>query len=167
MVGSPKATGVPDLQLFLMRHSIAEPTVTTDFRRTLTPDGIRRAEHLVPHLRALNLQPSVVVHSPLVRSQQTAEILANGLGGIPLIELGEVIDASSALLHVLAAGEWQAPLVVGHNPGISILASTLSSGEPPLSFRPASFAAFKVDTLPPKSATLTHWIPRPPAEPEP
>ena len=164
MVEFDKATGVPDLQLFLMRHSIAEPTVSTDFLRNLTPDGIERATRLADHLLAQGLQPSVAVHSPLTRSRQTAQILAERLHGLPLIELEEVIDAGDGLLRVLSAGQWRAPLVVGHNPSISILASQLRLPDSPLRFAPASLAVFQIDALPPTSAELTHWFPLPPEE---
>ena len=155
------------MQLFLMRHSIAEPTVSTDFLRNLTPEGVERAQRVSLHMKTLDLQPSIVVHSPLLRSRQTAEIVARTLMGLPLVELEEVIDADTGLLHVLAAGQWRAPLVVGHNPGISELASWLSSNTPTLRFQPASLAAFLVDELPPTQATLTHWVPLPPNEATP
>ena len=150
------------MQLFLLRHSIAEATVTTDFERRLTPKGIAKASRLAKHLDTLNVAPSVILHSPLVRSQQTAQIIAKG-ASLPLIELPEVIDAGDSLLAVIAAGGWKAPMVIGHNPGISVLASRLAGTEGPLGFRTCSFAAFELDAMPPKSSRLVHWITTPPA----
>ena len=145
-----------------MRHSIAEPTVSTDFLRNLTPEGIERATRVSRHLQGLQERPSAVIHSPLVRSRQTAEIVSKGLEGVPLIELEEVIRADEGLLRMLAAGQWKAPLVVGHNPGISALASQLATERGPLHFQPASLAVFGLDGLPPKAAVLRHWMPTPP-----
>ena len=154
------------MQLFLLRHSIAEAAVTTDFKRRLTPEGVAKASRLARHLDTLGVVPSVILHSPLVRSQQTAQLIAKGTS-LPLIELPEVIDADDSLLAVIAAGGWKAPMVVGHNPGISILASRLAGAEGPLGFRTCSFAAFELDAMPPKNSRLVHWIATPAASDHP
>ena len=44
------------VKLFLMRHSIAEPRMTTDFERRLTPEGLEKAERLARHLNTKQIK---------------------------------------------------------------------------------------------------------------
>ena len=67
------------MQLFLMRHSIAEATVTTDFDRQLTPEGVKKVDFLAEFLLQEGFSPGVIVHSPLTRSRQTAHSFAKRL----------------------------------------------------------------------------------------
>ena len=144
-----------------MRHSVAEPTSTTDFERKLTAQGVEKAELVAQQLLQRGVSPGAIVHSPLVRSQQTALAFRKYFPAAPLIELQEVVTASSSLFHVLGSGGWKDPLVIGHNPSISMLASALSDSDKPLSFHTCSFAAFEVNQLPPTKAKLIQWLPHP------
>jgi phosphohistidine phosphatase len=145
-----------------MRHSIAEPRVTTDFDRHLSPEGHKKAENLAQTLHKEGFSPGVIVHSPLIRSVQTAQAFAPFLPDTPLVELAEVIAAKPSLLRILGGAGWENPLIIGHNPGISILASHLSDDETVLSFHTCSFAEFELDALPPMKSRLVRWLPTPP-----
>ncbi len=147
------------MHLYLMRHSIAESTSTTDFERRLTAQGIEKAKNVGKKLSESGFSPGVIVHSPLIRSQQTALVFREFFPGTPLVELKEVVSANASLLRILGGAGWSAPLIVGHNPSISMLATALSGRESPLSFHTCSFAAFEVDRLPPTKASLIEWLP--------
>ena len=147
-----------------MRHSIAEARVTTDFDRQLTPEGIRKADLLAEIMVQDGFSPGAIVHSPLVRSRQTAHAFSRLLPETPVFELSEVVSANWSLLQALGAAGWTDPLVIGHNPGISMLASKLSTKEAPLFFHTCSFAHFEVDALPPQESRLVQWLQRPPSQ---
>jgi phosphohistidine phosphatase len=97
-----------------------------DDLRPLTKKGRRQAERLGAFLEAHAVRPDVIVSSPLVRAQQTAEIVAATLG------MSFRIDARVApgfgrrelwaLLDELGARE---PMLVGHDPDLSSLVSYL------------------------------------------
>ena len=153
------------VKLFLVRHSIAEPRMTTDFERRLTQEGVLKAERLVRHLNTKQIQPKVIVHSPLIRSQQTAQIFQSNFPNLPCIELPEVLHADASLLQLIGSAGWQDPLIIGHNPSISALASGLTGDDTLLDFHTCSFAAFEIDKLPPLQSQLIHWLPTPPQVP--
>jgi phosphohistidine phosphatase len=150
------------LRLFLLRHSIAEARVTTDFDRHLSAEGHRKVEHLVEVLLGQDFAPGAIVHSPLIRSKQTAQAFARRLPQVPMVELAEVMAAKPSLLQLLGGAGWKAPLIVGHNPSISRLASQLCGENKVLSFQTCSFAEFELDALPPSECRLVRWLPTPP-----
>lgn len=115
------------MQLFLIRHAIAEDPRSglRDEARALTPEGRKRFEEEVRGLRHLGFSFERVLHSPLRRALETAELL------VPLVE-GEL--EVSALLAAPPGEELLASLagerlaLVGHEPWLSELAGKLVGG---------------------------------------
>lgn len=151
--------GPPHL-LMLLRHAIAEDRSDTgrDHDRRLTGEGKRKLREVVAGMRALELPVERIVSSPLRRAVETAEIVAEGYG------LDEDVDVSPALAPgegpdaVLAAladvGRPSGIVLVGHEPDLAALASTLLTGTPGLvhmGFRKAGLAGVVVASLPPRS----------------
>lgn len=145
----------------LLRHAIAEDRSDSgrDRDRRLTGEGKRKLRDVVAGMRALDLPVERVVSSPLERARETAEIVAEGYG------LDDGVDVSPALAPgagpdaVLAAlaevGRPSGVVLVGHEPDLAALASTLLTGSPGLvgmGFRKAGLAGIVVATLPPRSA---------------
>ena len=144
------------MKLFLMRHCEAEPARTTDFARALTNHGRQQAEERARQTREAGFIPDAIVHSPLVRAVETATFFMEQYPELPTLELSEVVDCDRYMFQVLTEMGYRAPLIVGHNPTISHLASALAGR--PLRFHTSGFAAFEVDNLPPTSATLTRFM---------
>ncbi len=71
------------MRLYLMRHGIAaepdDPRYTKDDERPLTPRGMRRTLRAVRGLVLLDIEPDLILTSPLLRARQTAEIVARAL----------------------------------------------------------------------------------------
>lgn len=124
--------------VWIIRHGKAErhpPSPSgADFDRPLRARGERQAAWLGEQLAARDDAPLRLISSRAVRARQTAELVSETLGGEPpgqvefddrlLVDepAGPLID----LLSELAAGEPPAVALFGHNPTLSILASTLS-----------------------------------------
>lgn len=78
-------------QLFIMRHGEATFRAKSDFDRELTPNGRRQVTRSAEALKSqfsengIDLNRAVLWVSPLVRAQQTAEIVAE-LTGITTLE---------------------------------------------------------------------------------
>jgi phosphohistidine phosphatase len=152
--------GPPHL-LMLLRHAIAEDQSDTgrDEDRRLTGEGKRKLREVVVGMRALELPVACILSSPLRRAVETAEILAEGYD-----MAGEVIVSPAlapgaepdAVLHALAdVGRASGVVLVGHEPDLAALASTLLTGTPSLvhmGFRKAGLAGIAVATLPPRSS---------------
>ena len=82
--------------LYIVRHAWAEDPAPggDDFSRPLTKKGRRRFEKFVAHLRDAGMQVDAIATSPLVRTRETAEIMAEVFG----------IESRVELLDALAPG---------------------------------------------------------------
>ena len=147
--------------LMLMRHAIAEDESDTgrDEDRCLTGEGKRKLREVVAGMRALGLPVECVLSSPLRRTVETAEIVADGYGLSAKIAVSDALAPGAGPDAVLRAlGEVGRPsgiVLVGHEPDLAALASTLLTGTAGLvhmGFRKAGLAGVVVATLPPRSA---------------
>jgi len=137
------------MHLFLMRHGSAEPSAGSDADRTLTDRGCTEVQAVAAALEKAGYRPGIIVHSPLVRARQSAELLSAWFGGLRCLERREVIEGGQELLNVLGSLDLEDPLVVGHEPGIPRLATKICGLEQRLLFHCAGLAAFQTASLPP------------------
>lgn len=91
--------------LYIVRHAIAEDTAPdgTDASRRLTRKGRRRFVRLVRRLARAGVEVDLVATSPLVRTRETAALLAEGLPGQPPIEVVDALAPGSDWRRVV---EW-------------------------------------------------------------
>jgi phosphohistidine phosphatase len=111
------------VRIHLLRHAHAGDAfdwIGDDDLRPLTQKGRGQAERLGSFLERHGVRPDVIVSSPKVRAQQTAEIVAKTLGmSVKTDErLGRAFGKSELweLLDELGARE---PMFVGHDPDFS------------------------------------------------
>lgn len=151
-------------QLYVIRHAVAEddpPDGGGDHDRRLTKKGRRKFERLVRRLRAAGMEIDLIATSPLVRTRQTAEVLAEAFAGRPPIE---VVDA-------LAPGsDWQALVAwtirqdaeriawVGHAPCVGrLVALTIGDGSAAIRMQKGAVAAIRLDDGPGQPGEL-EWL---------
>lgn len=133
--------------LILMRHGDASVSAESDFARALTPLGRQQCRRTALSLIDTQLRPDAVVCSSAVRTLQSAQIVAEVLA-VPrsvnaLTDL-YLAEPEGYLAAIRAAGADVATLlVVGHNPGLSDLASLLL--KEPVSLGTAARALFRLD----------------------
>lgn len=127
------------MNLFLMRHGIAvdrDPvSFPDDSRRPLTLKGEDRVRLIADAMRALELSFDQIVSSPYLRASQTAEIVAQSLGLRAQLEFTGALAADADPKAVIRVVNQIKPppenvLLVGHEPYLSQLISTLISGAP-------------------------------------
>ena len=123
----------PLVKLYLVRHGIAEQGgEVEDAQRALTPKGRARMAAIARGLRTLKVRPNLILTSPLRRAQETAAILARGLGNVEMTELSQLAENGvhpADLGHLLAGYQGvDEVMVVGHQPGLGKLASFLLTG---------------------------------------
>lgn len=118
-------------ELYLVRHGIAVEHGAPGFLdddRPLTEDGVERMRRIGLGLRALRVEPDRIVSSPLPRARHTAELVAEALVFSGELEILDLLRPSS---KVVAIQDWldaQADarvMLVGHNPGLSLLIGQL------------------------------------------
>lgn len=115
------------MKLWIVRHAIAEDPGPggDDAARALTPRGRLRFEEAVRGLRRTGARFDLVLHSPLLRAQETAELLAPLCRG-RLQVAGELAAPPGEALLELAQGDSVA--MVGHEPHVSALVGWLAFG---------------------------------------
>lgn len=136
------------MRIALLRHAAAEPATGPDFDRRLSATGERELARLLDGVIAAGWRPGLILHSPTVRTTQTAEAVHVRFPTVTM-------EASVDLMDGHVDGIWRAcagrtdPLLVGHEPTMGRLLARLV-GAPPGStpFRTAGFALVEVDRLP-------------------
>jgi len=120
------------MDLYLVRHAEAEPERPDggDAARALSAAGAERFRAGVAGLARLGVRLDRIEHSPLLRAQETAELL------LPLLDDGgetavapELARASAgALLARIGDAGGERVALVGHEPSLSALIATLVLG---------------------------------------
>jgi phosphohistidine phosphatase len=146
------------MRLSLLRHGIAadrgSPEYENDSERPLTPKGERRMRRIGKGLQAVGLSYDLILSSPYLRAKQTAEIVAQLVstpGGVMLAETLAPEGNPRQLIEALRSDhrDRQDVLLVGHEPYLSRLMSTLLTGGPNLSvvMKRGGLCALDVETL--------------------
>lgn len=122
------------MQLLVIRHGIAEDaeefaaTGQDDSLRPLTKGGKRKMNEVAAGLRRSVETLDVIGASPLVRAQQTAEIVAQAYGGVTVEtvpELSPESDPSDLVDWLRGHTSAEAVAVVGHEPHLGMLVTWL------------------------------------------
>jgi phosphohistidine phosphatase len=120
-------------RLMLLRHAKSDWPDVPDRDRPLAKRGRRDAPVVARWLREHRYLPDVVVCSAARRTRQTWDLVAAELGGSPSVTFEPRAYAASALTLLYLVRELpaasRAALLIGHNPGIEDLATSLT--EPP------------------------------------
>ncbi|MDD2860112.1 MAG: histidine phosphatase family protein [Acidiphilium sp.] len=120
-------------QLILMRHAKAERARDdeSDHARALSPSGRAAAIRMRTSLKALGIEPDVVLISSARRTRETLDCIAfwDDQPNIDVLDSLYMAPASR-LLEILAAlrETVRSVMVIGHNPGLHDLALQLATG---------------------------------------
>ena len=119
------------MQIYLLRHGIAEERRPggSDEERALTSEGREKLRRVLARARGADVEPSLILTSPLVRAVQTAEIAAQVLG-----YKAQIVRTDALLAEAHPAELWNelrtrrdetAILAAGHEPHMSAAAAFL------------------------------------------
>ncbi len=148
------------MRISLLRHGIAQASAATDFDRELTQEGWLQLENVLDTLIAGGWAPGSILHSPLVRTSQTAASVHARFPHVPCIAL-DALALGSIDPILMACSRRQDPLLVGHEPTMGDLCGRLL-GAPTgaVRFERAGFALLEVDRLPTtRPARLLAFLP--------
>jgi phosphohistidine phosphatase len=152
-------------ELYLIRHGLAEPRGEAwpdDAKRPLTEDGMSRLRRSARALARLGVSMDVVLTSPLVRTRQTAEIVAAAFAPRPAVVNVEALAPGGAFAAVTAELEKHTRrlriAIVGHEPGIGELAARLLGMRHPVEFKKGAVCRIDLDELPPRGPGTLRWF---------
>jgi phosphohistidine phosphatase len=121
-------------QLILLRHAKSDWPDVPDRDRPLAKRGRRDAPRIGRWLHEHGYQPDVVVCSDARRARQTWDLVAPELDGSPEVRFEPRAYAATAMTLLYLAqelpGRYRTALFIGHNPGLSELATALAAAEP-------------------------------------
>lgn len=115
------------MDLFVIRHAppVAQFTGVGASGPPLSEEGREHWTRCVDGLDALGVRLDRILHSPLLRAAETAEVLAKLLTGESIVCPGLAEPPTEALLEEVAGA--QSVACVGHEPYVGMLVSILSA----------------------------------------
>jgi phosphohistidine phosphatase len=139
-------------RLMLLRHAKSDWPDVPDRDRPLAKRGRRDAPVIGRWLRDHGYLPDTVICSAARRTRQTWELVARELGGSPWVTFEPRAYAASAMTLLYLVRELsatsQAALLIGHNPGVADLATSLARppdhDDAPITFPTAAVAILAV-----------------------
>ena len=138
--------------LYLLRHAKSswDDPALADHERPLAPRGRRDAKRVAEHLRALGVEPGLVLCSTSARTRETLEFLLPALGASTVLYEDGLYGASRdellARVHRVP-DEVASLMLIGHNPGMEDLALGLASSGDELDRVRAKFPTAALATL--------------------
>jgi phosphohistidine phosphatase len=155
-------------ELYVIRHGLAEDRGEAwpdDNKRPLTDEGMSRLRKIGRGLVRLDVSFDVILTSPLVRTRQTAEILAGAFSSRPPIVTSESLAPDGSYAALLADLEKQTRrtriALVGHEPGVGEIAARLAGSRHRFSFKKGAVCRIDVDALPPAGPGTLRWFATP------
>jgi phosphohistidine phosphatase len=152
-------------EIYFIRHGIAEERGEAwpdDAKRPLTDEGMSRMRKAVRGLSRMGVSIDVVLTSPLVRTRQTAEIVAAGLDPRPSLVNLESLAPAGSYAAVLADLEKHARknriALVGHEPMIGEIAARVIGSRHPIEFKKGAVCRIDVEVLPPAGPGELRWL---------
>lgn len=152
-------------EIYLIRHAIAEDRSEAwpdDTKRPLTESGISRMRKAARGLLRMGVSFDVMLTSPLVRTRQTAEVVAAAFDERPPIVAVDSLQPGGSWQSVLTDLEKQARrsriALVGHEPDLGQLAAHLIGSRHPIEFKKGAICRIDVDTLPPPGPGTLRWL---------
>ncbi len=123
------------MNLYLIRHAIAVDEGTADLedsQRPLTDKGRRKMRQIAKGLHALGVEFDLILSSPYLRAQETAEVLADVFKMKKKLIFSESLLPESEPEKVIAeineTHSVDSLAIVGHEPHLSSLIGLLTSG---------------------------------------
>ena len=153
------------LELYLIRHGVAAergPDFPDDAKRPLTAQGIARLRKEAKALDALGVSFDQIITSPLTRTRQTADVIAETMKLAPPVATSDALAPAgtpAAVLRELGQHMRKARVaLVGHEPNMGELAAQLIGARVPLPFKKGAVCRIDFEVFPPKGAGQLVWF---------
>ncbi|MGH8048037.1 MAG: SixA phosphatase family protein [Chthoniobacterales bacterium] len=111
--------GCAGMLLYFLRHAEAEDEVTSDFDRKLTPKGLEQADKVAKFCVRFGLIPDIILSSPVIRAEQTAQAVSRRLDGRELVIERWIacgMTPETCIESLGAYAKFEHVMIVGHEP---------------------------------------------------
>jgi phosphohistidine phosphatase len=156
---------MPTFELYLIRHGAAAERgdeYPDDSKRPLTAQGISHLRKEARALDALGITFEQIVTSPLVRTRQTADLIAELLKSKPPVAISDALAPAGtpgAVMQELAKHAKKGSVaLVGHEPNLGELAARLIGARRPFEFKKGGICRIDFEALPPKGTGSLRWF---------
>jgi phosphohistidine phosphatase len=153
------------LELYLIRHGLAAQRGSEypdDSKRPLTHRGISAVRKEARALNALKIGFDLIITSPLTRTKQTADLIAETLETKPAVTTSDALAPAgtpAAVMTELARHAKKGRIaLVGHEPNIGELAARLIGARSPIAFKKGAMCRIDFEVLPPKAIGQLRWF---------
>jgi len=146
--------------IYLIRHGEAETLEETvskdDSDRNLTIEGKEKLYQFSRAFKAIGVESDLILTSPYKRAYETAAIFSEAMETSPKIEECGLLkpgeEVQSLINHLNKRKDFNSILIVGHEPYLGNLASTLISGKSSLNirFKKGGICKIEINEMPPK-----------------
>jgi len=151
------------MELYLLRHGIAEDNAVTDADRRLTDEGREKVHRVMKRAASAGVSPSLIISSPYKRALETAEIAASELG-----YKGKILRAGTLTPDSSPPSVWSeirehrdeaSVLLAGHEPLFSsTVAFLLGSTNQMIDFRKAALVRIDVHGFGSAPQGVLQWM---------
>jgi len=153
------------MEIYILRHGIAvergTPGYKRDGDRPLTDEGVEKMRQIAKAMREMDLQFDVIFSSPYVRAKATADIVAETLGENVTLTDSLLPEADPPeLIDEINDEKPQRVLLVGHEPDLSALISTLICGKrnADIELKKGGLAKLTAETLTYGKCATLNWL---------
>ena len=156
------------MKIYLIRHSNTvdpgTPGYEDDSLRPLTEKGRGKMKDIAYALKAMDVQPDLIVSSPYIRARETAEIVAKVLKYKQELTFSDTLvptgNADQIIGEINEKYSVDEIVLVGHEPCLSGLIGTLTAGNPDLAInlRKGGICCLSADDLRIERKAVLEWL---------
>jgi phosphohistidine phosphatase len=147
------------MKIYLVRHAVAvdrEEHALNDETRPLTAEGAEKMKKAAAGLIRIGAVADIILSSPLVRARQTADILAEALGGKVPVQIAPGLapggPRDQVFEEIRSRKQHGALMLVGHQPSLGELAGAIAWGSSDryVELKKGGVCAIELETLTPQ-----------------
>jgi phosphohistidine phosphatase len=153
------------MNLFVLRHGIAVERRRPghDAERELTAKGERKIREAISAMKTLRLSFNLIFTSPYQRAEHTAQMVAKRLGLTKKLVVTDTLKPGGSrhdFVRLLAEADSENILIVGHEPFLTQLISSLISGSERslLDLKKGGLCKLSVSSVRPGKRACLEWL---------
>ena len=150
------------MNIYLVRHAIAEAVSSSDSERSLTEDGFTQAKMVASALKKTNMKLDLILSSPYLRAFQTAEEFSRAFQSKleKLPQLAPGVNLDSLFKNLEGYETLNDIMLVGHEPDMGDITARLIHGDRMfrMPYKKCQVSCVSDCELPPVMPGILSWV---------